>query len=67
MGEQAARCLGAEGTRELNKVGIILLSERNLTLECVECGQIWSPTLREGGQLPSGYWKCTNGCNAPGV
>lgn len=50
---------------ELSKVGVILLSERTFTLECAECGQVWSPNVLEGGRLPAGYWKCPNGCNVP--
>lgn len=52
--------------RELTRVGVILLSEQNLTLECVECVITWSPNLQEGGWLPRGYWKCPNGCNVGG-
>ncbi len=49
---------------ELNKVGVHLIDQRNVRLECKTCGGKWSPNLQEGGRLPKDWWKCPNGCNA---
>ena len=34
-------------------------------ITCQVCGAQWTPTLRGDGRLPTGYWRCPNGCNAP--
>ena len=34
-------------------------------LTCLVCGAQWTPTLRKDGRLPTGYWRCPTGCNAP--
>lgn len=47
----------------LRRMGVELINEHSLRLQCVACGQVWSPNLRTGGSLPRGYWKCPNGCN----
>lgn len=47
----------------LDKVGVTLVNFSNVTLQCDNCGQIWSPILRSEGRLPRGYWKCIHGCN----
>lgn len=52
-----------------------LLAEKKITAEqswgnnyritCQVCGAHWVPTLRKDGRLPTGYWRCPTGCNAP--
>jgi hypothetical protein len=49
--------------RDLSKVGITIISEDNLILECDNCKQRWQPTIQRGGKLHRGYWHCPNGCN----
>jgi hypothetical protein len=34
-------------------------------LRCLQCGAEWVPELRKDGRLPTGYWRCPIGCNAP--
>lgn len=48
---------------ELKKVGVTILNEHPLELECDNCKHVWWPNLQEGGRLPRGYWKCPDGCN----
>lgn len=50
----------------LERVGIELVDPSSVRLRCRDCGQLWSPNLGTGGQLPRGWWRCPNGCNAPG-
>ena len=33
------------------------------TLECSECGKVFSPEEEEGGYASELWWKCPNGCN----
>lgn len=52
-----------------------LLAEKKITAErtwgnsyritCQVCGAQWVPALRKDGRLPTGYWRCPKGCNAP--
>lgn len=48
---------------DLERVGVVILSESSFHLQCVQCQQVWSPNMLRGGRLPRGYWKCPNGCN----
>ncbi|MFH1282343.1 MAG: hypothetical protein ABII27_01610 [bacterium] len=48
--------------REMEKRGVAIL-QRAGWLECMSCGQEWSPMLRPGGRLPRNYWQCPRGCN----
>jgi len=34
-------------------------------ITCLQCGAQWAPTLRGDRRLPTGYWRCPNGCNVP--
>lgn len=43
--------------------GVRVLDPYRLRLECIACGQAWSPNLLSGGRLPNGYWYCPNRCN----
>jgi hypothetical protein len=47
------------------KVGVKILSQDRLFLECETCGAKWAPNLSSGGKLPARYWQCPNGCNHP--
>ena len=49
--------------KELAEVGVTIVDKSRVTLQCKVCGQKWYPAVREGGRLPSGYWKCPSGCN----
>jgi len=48
---------------QMKKVGVTITSKHNTALRCDSCGSVWSPNIQPGGRLPSGYWKCPNGCN----
>ncbi len=37
----------------------------NYRITCQVCGAQWTPPLRKDGRLPTGYWRCPTGCNAP--
>ena len=52
-------------TFELKRVGVAVLDESNVQLQCIACHQVWSPNILSGGKLHRGYWKCPNGCNSP--
>lgn len=47
---------------QMQKVGIILLSEQPHQLQCANCRAIWQ-VIKRGLRFPKGYWKCPNGCN----
>ncbi len=48
---------------QLEKLGVRIQSRFDLSLECLSCGEVWSPQRDSGGTLVRGYWKCPNGCN----
>jgi hypothetical protein len=48
---------------ELEKVGVELISAPHLWLRCTACGSEWVSDQDGDGNLPSGYWKCPNGCD----
>lgn len=50
---------------ELERVGVVIIDESSVRLQCVHCQQDWSPAILPGGHLPPRYWHCPNGCNAP--
>lgn len=50
---------------ELRRVGIRIISQNPIFLQCARCGGKWSPNFQPGGRLPRRYWQCSNGCNAP--
>jgi len=41
-------------------VGVEILDKDRVHLRCMICGQVWSPSIRPGGRLPRGWWKCLN-------
>ena len=48
---------------QMQKLGVRINNKYDLSLECLECGEVWAPQLRLDGTLPRGYWKCPNRCN----
>ncbi len=48
---------------QLAQLGVSRLNRFNALLQCMQCGTIWSPTLKPDGMLPPGYWRCPNRCN----
>lgn len=53
--------------KALARVGVALVSWRDVGLRCTHCGQFWSPMLIPGRGLPRLYWICPNGCNHPAI
>ena len=47
---------------QMQKVGVILLSEKQYQLQCARCQTVWQ-VIKRGLRFPKGYWKCPNGCN----
>lgn len=50
---------------ELERLGVAVLDESNVRLQCLHCQAIWSSNLLPGARLPARYWQCPNGCNRP--
>ena len=48
---------------ELSELGVRMLNRMDLTLECTECGETWTPHLDSSGKLPFDYWLCPARCN----
>jgi hypothetical protein len=48
---------------QLEKMGVRIHNKYELSLECMNCGEVWAPRLRYDETLPRGYWKCPNRCN----
>ena len=48
---------------ELAKVGVRIIDRDSVLLECVRRGHRWTPKLMAGGRMPTGWWRCPNGCN----
>jgi len=48
---------------QLAKLGVQILNRYDLELQCLTCGERWSPRPHPDGRLPRGYWKCPNRCN----
>lgn len=47
----------------MQKVGVILLDDKQHQLQCAACRAVWR-VVKRGLRFPKGYWKCPNGCNA---
>ena len=60
---EAAR-LGSSVCLKLERTGVDAISASPLQLQCRKCGLVWSVKKPSASRLPSGYWKCGNGCNA---
>ncbi len=48
---------------QLAQLGIGVLNAEKLILQCVSCGETWSPELASDGKLPFQYWVCPAKCN----
>ena len=48
---------------QLEKLGVRIHNKYDLSLECLACGEIWTPRRHPDETLPRGYWKCPNRCN----
>lgn len=47
----------------LAKLGIRIRNRWDSELECLSCGERWTPYRYPDGRLAPGYWKCPNRCN----
>ncbi len=47
------------------RVGVTVVQESPIIVECERCEQRWSPSIRpqSKGQLYRGWRRCPNGCN----
>jgi hypothetical protein len=48
---------------QLARLGVRLLNKFDLMMQCVTCGETWSPATDSRGKLLPGYWYCPNKCN----
>jgi len=48
---------------QLARIGVRLLNKHDLVMQCVSCGETWSPATNSHGKLLPGYWCCPNKCN----
>ena len=48
---------------QLARLGIRIVDRGDLTLECIACGETWSPQLDSSGKLPHDYSVCPAKCN----
>jgi hypothetical protein len=48
---------------QLKQLGIRLLDQQVLTLQCLTCSHTWTPQLDSDGKLPFNYWLCPAQCN----
>ena len=48
---------------QLEKLGVRIHNKYDLSLECLNCGEVWAPRLHYDETLSRGYWKCPNRCN----
>jgi hypothetical protein len=48
---------------QLGQLGIRVINMQDLTLQCVTCGETWTPELDFSGKLQYGYWVCPAKCN----
>ena len=49
---------------QLAKLGLRLTDRSGVVLQCVTCGESWSPQLDSAGKLAFDYWVCPGRCNA---
>jgi hypothetical protein len=61
--EQKQRAQHLLAPAQLEKLGVRIHNKYDLSLECMSCGQVWTPQSHEDATLPRGYWKCPNRCN----
>ena len=55
--------LRAMSDAQLAHLGVRMESRPDTVLECVVCGQRWSPAINSEGKLPFDYWVCPARCN----
>jgi len=48
---------------QLARLGVQILNKYDLMLQCMACGETWTPQPGPRGKLPYGYWHCPNKCN----
>jgi hypothetical protein len=48
---------------ELASLDVRLLKREELVLECMKCGETWSPQLGDDGKLLFDAFLCPAGCN----
>ena len=48
---------------ELASLGVRVVNRDDLTLQCVKCGETWSPQLGDDGKLAFDAFLCPAGCN----
>ncbi|HBY61887.1 MAG TPA: hypothetical protein DEH78_18870 [Solibacterales bacterium] len=48
---------------QLARLGVQILNKYDLSLQCMSCGEVWSPPAGREGALATGYWVCPNKCN----
>lgn len=48
---------------QLEKLGVRIQNKFDLSLECLSCGEVWTPQCHPDETFPRGYWKCPNRCN----
>ena len=48
---------------QLTRLGIRIINRSDLVLQCIACGEHWTPQLDSGGHLPFDYWICPANCN----
>ena len=48
----------------LARVGVRIMNNERLWLQCRRCHQGWPVQTKSAGKLPPHYWRCPNGCNA---
>ena len=48
---------------ELASMGVRLANRQDLILQCLKCGETWSPQLDADGKLPFDAFVCPVGCN----
>ena len=61
-------CIEKEGLRaltdtQLAELGVRMSNREEATLECVACGQRWSPEIESSGKLSFDFWVCPARCN----
>jgi hypothetical protein len=48
---------------QLARVGVTIVRQEPLTLQCQHCNAEWIVQHLPNGHLPRYYWRCQNGCN----
>jgi len=48
---------------QLAQLGVRMNRRPETVLECMACGQKWSPVIDSSGKLPFDYWICPARCN----